>query len=380
MSGKNAKKDKKGNGLTLAEVDVINSNSFKQSQLNLERHHQRLTKEFGEQMLLHNREYSELKMFLQSIRTIEATNLDAAGMVASDRPTTAPSQLNEERNTALGHLKSIPERKTLSATLQRPSKFSRSVSDTAVSKLHGVNFGATKFAKSLPTSPKSKSETQKEGNRIKFKLPLEELEDSPNIDTPRSGYQSDRKDPVPKLELSNLSNKQDVENSTQPNKNTPPNRTSRRHTVANISIRKNLGLDDLDDFDDPVKSKSAPDLSARSDKQPDELDESTVTKKKTSSRSLMPLKSPPGVGYGNLGVLVASQKQILARRKASSAHTNTRLLSPGECIEMQIKRRDQARSGEPKTATFTPRAIDFSARRKNAGVRKLNGVTNINTT
>ena len=207
---------------------------------------------------------------------------------------------------------------------------------------------------------------------IKFNLPLNEDDDnSTSILTPRVTKDSLTLDLSPGRDAQSGRTVNYGLDSTRQN-----NKGPKRPNIGRVSMRKNLGLDDLDDIDD-TKSKPDPDLSARSQSAL-ETPPPTEGKRKTSPRSLMPLKSPAGKGYGNLSVLVASQKQILQRRKASSAHTNTRILSPGECIEMQIKRRDQMRQGGAKSSTFSPRAIDFSARRKSAGVRKIDGVSNIN--
>lgn len=63
---------------SLAEVDLINSNQFKHDQQKLQRHQAKLRKDYIETMLVHNREYSELKQFLHCIKQVSKEDDDTS--------------------------------------------------------------------------------------------------------------------------------------------------------------------------------------------------------------------------------------------------------------------------------------------------------------
>lgn len=381
MSGKNKKNRRSNGGMSLAEVDVINSNSFKQTQLHLERHNLKLTKDFSEQMLLHNREYSELKMFLQSIKTVEPTDLSLLegrdGM--SNRPRTAPpitigASGRREKASPPGEMM-----RSKTSLAGRSTKFNRSVSDTDVGKMKGFAKHGKPINKTL-SNPAiiNKVGTNHSETRIKFNLPLDDVLSSEKLEilTPRHVKSTNSELRSSVLSLSTNSDSQsddsraELRRLTQSASQTSYSSDPRR-PLGSVSLRRNLGLDDLDDPDDKKMSKSTPEL-----RDGDSVDKPSSSKQRTSPRSMMPLKSPTSFGCGNLSVLVASQKQILRRRQSSLTHSNTKPLSPGECIEMQIKRREQIARANGRMSTFTPHSLQFSARRKSPGVRKPNNSAN----
>lgn len=445
----------------MAEVDVINSNSFKQTQLKLDKQNLRLDKNHTDSMLLHNREYAELKRFLHSVQTVndEEGEIGVPGSQTKLlRSVTAPDKESLALVPGGGEHQTPNRPKTVNQGVRR-----RSASESSVTTERGAGKGlrSKSEATSEPASPR-KGSLAGSDRLPRLMLPPSPIqEDTPSWKRRSSDETPTKNAPNPPRERRKSSTvtvefnmkgeaggrRLSRTTSLDSHNNAPPRKSSiglsldlnnnrdrrlsasfpltsngymaptsnllhpkgphsdyysssssrssspmsgmpmRRHSVAHpisssTSIRKSVELSEGFAMDTQVYDPSIPvDPTGRRYSSSDE----GSTASGPTPRSSLSLKIPaPKVSHAkSMEVMVASQKQILQRRKTMS-QLNTRLMTPGECIEIQNKRRDRihgsgSEDGSSVKGAVWAREPFFANQPGTGGQNRKNSVTDKET-